>query len=77
MKVKVIHGCSDHEMVELRVLSGRRWVKSKLTTLDVRRADFGLFKHMTVKVLWDKGVEERGAQEIFLMFKGHLLQSQE
>lgn len=77
VKVKVICGCSDHEMVELKILRGRRRVKIKLTTLDVRRAGFGLLKHMTVKVLWDKVVEERGTQEIFLMFEGHLLQFQE
>lgn len=75
MKVKVIRDCSDHEIVELKILRGRRRVKIKLTTLDVRRA-FGLLKHRT-KILWDKAVEERGTQEIFLMFKGHLLQFQE
>lgn len=32
-------GCSAHEMVEFTVLG----VKSKITTLDLRRAHFGLF----------------------------------
>lgn len=32
-------GCNDCEMVEFRVLG----VKSKITTLELRRADFGLF----------------------------------
>lgn len=37
-------GSSDNEMVEFGILKGGRTVKSKLTTLDVRTADFGLFK---------------------------------
>lgn len=39
-----VKGSSDSEMVEFGILKGGRTVKSKLTTLDVRTADFGLFK---------------------------------
>ncbi|KAK4829843.1 hypothetical protein QYF61_006853 [Mycteria americana] len=46
VKVKGSLGCSVHEMVESRILKARRKVKSKLTTLDVRRADLGLFKDL-------------------------------
>lgn len=39
-----VKGSSDNEMVEFGILKGGRTVKSKLTTLGVRTADFGLFK---------------------------------
>ncbi|KFQ04942.1 hypothetical protein N329_07333, partial [Haliaeetus albicilla] len=50
---------------------------SKLTTLDFRRADFGLFRDLLGRVPWDKALEGRGAQESWLIFKDHLLQAQE
>ncbi|GAB0179400.1 hypothetical protein GRJ2_000405300 [Grus japonensis] len=36
--------CSDHEMVEFRILCGRSKAISRITTLDFRRANLGLFK---------------------------------
>ena len=50
MKVKGSLGYSDHEMVELRIQRAARRVKNKLTTLDFRRADFGLFKDLLGRV---------------------------
>lgn len=35
-------GCSDPEMVKFTILSGERDEQSKFTTVDIRRADFGL-----------------------------------
>ncbi|KAK4823788.1 hypothetical protein QYF61_006510 [Mycteria americana] len=60
VKVKGSLGCSDHDMVDFRILRGRRRVKSKLTILDFRRADFGLFKDLYLlgRVLWDRPREE-------------------
>ncbi|KFP96141.1 hypothetical protein N329_05204, partial [Haliaeetus albicilla] len=46
-------------------------------TLDFRRADFGLFRDLLGRILWDKRLEGRGAQESWLIFKDHLLQAQE
>ena len=37
-------GCSDHEMVEFRILRGRRKVKSNLRMPDLRRVEFGLLQ---------------------------------
>ncbi|GAB0180593.1 hypothetical protein GRJ2_000524600 [Grus japonensis] len=70
-------GCSDHEMVELKVLRAVRRAHSKLTTLDFRRADFGLSRDLLGRVPWDKAPEGRGAQDSWLIFKNHLLQAQE
>ena len=50
-------------MVGFRILRAGRGVKSKLTTLDFRRADFGLFKDLLGRVPWDKALEGREAQE--------------
>ncbi|GAB0195045.1 hypothetical protein GRJ2_001969800 [Grus japonensis] len=70
-------GCSDHEMVEFKILRAARRAHSKLTTLDFRRADFGLFRDLLGRVPWDKALEGRGAQDRWLIFKDHLLQAQE
>ncbi|GAB0209472.1 hypothetical protein GRJ2_003414300 [Grus japonensis] len=70
-------GCSDHEMVEFKILRTARKVHSKLTTLDFRRADFGLFRDLLGRMPWDKALEGRGAQDSWLIFKDHLLQAQE
>jgi len=42
-------------------------VHSKLTTLDFRRADIGLFRDLHSRVLQNKALEGRGAQESWLM----------
>ncbi|GAB0191026.1 hypothetical protein GRJ2_001567900 [Grus japonensis] len=77
VKLKGSLGCSDHEMVEFKILRAVRRAHSKLTTLDFRRADFGLFRDLLGRVPWDKALEGRGPQESWLVFKDHLLQAQE
>ena len=54
--------CSDHEMAEFKILRAERRVHSKLTALDIRRADFGLFRDLFGRVTWNKALG-RGAQE--------------
>jgi len=61
-KLKGSLGCSDHEIVVFRILRATRRVHSKLTTLDFRRAGFGLFRDLLGRVPWDKALEGRGAQ---------------
>ncbi|GAB0204924.1 hypothetical protein GRJ2_002958000 [Grus japonensis] len=77
VKLKGSLGCSDHEMVEFKILRAARRAHSKLTTLDFRRADFSLFRDLLSRIPWDKALEGRGAQDSWLIFKGHLLQAQE
>ena len=77
VKLKGSLGCSDHEMVEFKILKAVRRAHSKLNTLAFRRADFGLFRDLLGRVPWDKALEGRGAQESWLVFKDHLLQAQE
>ncbi|GAB0206713.1 hypothetical protein GRJ2_003136900 [Grus japonensis] len=77
VKLKGSLGCRDHEMVEFKILRAARRVRSKLTALDFRRADFGLLRDLLGRIPWDKALEGRGAQDSWLIFKGHLLQAQE
>ncbi|GAB0194936.1 hypothetical protein GRJ2_001958900 [Grus japonensis] len=77
VKLKGSLGCSDHKMVEFRILRAVRRAHSKLTTLDFRKADFGLFRDLLGRIPWDKALEGRGAQDSWLIFNGHLLQAQE
>jgi len=77
VKLKGSLGCSNHEMVEFKILRAARTTHYKLTTLDFSRADFGLFRFLLGRVPWDKALEGRGAQESWSVFKDHLLQAQE
>ncbi|GAB0183347.1 hypothetical protein GRJ2_000800000 [Grus japonensis] len=77
VKLKGSLDCSDHEMTEFKILRAARRAHSKLTTLDFRRADLGLFRDLLGRVPWDKVLEGIGAQESWLVFKGRLLQAQE
>jgi len=46
VKIKGSLGCSHYEMVAFRILRTARRVNGKLTTLDFRREDFGLFRDL-------------------------------
>ena len=50
-------GCSDHEMVEFKILGGRSKVKSKIATLDFRRANFDLFRELLGAIPWARVLE--------------------
>ncbi|GAB0202834.1 hypothetical protein GRJ2_002749000 [Grus japonensis] len=77
VKLKGSIGCSDHKMMEFRILRAARRACSKLTTLAFSRADFGLFRDLLGRIPWDKALEGSGAQDSWLIFKHHLLQAQE
>ncbi|PKU47352.1 dtw domain-containing protein 2 [Limosa lapponica baueri] len=77
MKLKGSFDCSDHEMVEFKILRVVRRAHRYLTTLDFRRKDFGLFRDLLGKVSWDKALEGRETQGTWLIFNDHLLQAQE
>ena len=63
VKLKGSLGCSDHEMVEFKVLRAARRANSKLATLAFRRADFVLFKWLLGSVPWDMALKARESQE--------------
>jgi len=60
VKVKGSLGCSDHELMAFKILRAARCVRSKLATLDFRRAHFGLLRDLLGRIPWDKALEGRG-----------------
>ena len=50
VKLKGSLGCSDHRMVEFKILRESKRMHSKLATLDFRRADFDLFRELFSRV---------------------------
>jgi len=69
--------CSDHEMVEFRILREGSRVISRIKTSDLRRAKFGLFKELLGGILWARALEGRGVQECWSLFKCQFLHAQE
>jgi len=70
-------GCSDHEMVEFRILRGGSRAISRIKTLDFRRANFALFNELLGGIPWARAFEGRGVQECWSLFKRHFLHAQE
>jgi len=50
-------------MVEFRILHGESRAISRIKTLDLRRANFDLFKELLGGILWATAVEGKGVQE--------------
>jgi len=70
-------GCSDHEMVEFRILCGESRAISRITALDFRRANFGYFKDLAGGISWVRALEGRGIQKNWSLFKRHFLHAQD
>jgi len=77
VKVGVRLGCSDHETLEFRILSGGSKAISRIKTLDLRRANSGLFKELFGGIWWARALEERGVQDCWSLFVYHFLHAQE
>lgn len=60
-------------MKEFRILRGGDKAKRKITSLDFGRADFGHFRDLLGRILWDIVLEIRGVQESSLIFRDHFL----
>jgi len=69
--------CSDCEIVEFRILHGGSRAISRIKTLDLRRANIGLFKELLGGIPWARALEGRGVQECWSLFKHHFLHAQE
>jgi len=50
---------------------------SRIKTLDLRRANFGLFKELLRGVPWARALKGRGVHEIWSLFNHHFLHAQE
>ncbi|KAJ7417547.1 glycerol kinase [Willisornis vidua] len=62
VKLKGSLDCKDHEIVVFKILRTARRMHSKLTTLDFRTANFGLFREVVSRIPQDKG--KRGPRKL-------------
>lgn len=65
-------GCSNHEMVEFKTLSGRSKTNSRIAILDFRRAYSDFFKDLIGGIPWAIVLEGKGAHESRLVRKHDL-----
>jgi len=70
-------GCSDHEMMNFRILHGGSRAIRRIQTLDFRRTNYGLFKELLGGIPWLRALEGRGVQEWWSLLKHHFLHAQE
>lgn len=75
MNFKGSLGCSKHEMEEYKILRALMRAHSELTTVDLRRADLGLFRNLLSNVPRNKTLEGRGPQENLVNIQGSPLPS--
>jgi len=61
--VGVCLGRSDHEMIESTVQNEVKRGASKTTTMDFRRADFGLFRTLVERVPWERVLKGKGSRQ--------------
>jgi len=51
--------------------------KIRITALNFRKANFGLFKELLGGIPWVRALESRGVQESWSLFKHHFLHAQD
>jgi len=56
-------GCSDDEMVKFRIMHGGSRAVTRITTLNFRRANFGVFKHLLGGIPCVRALEDRRVQD--------------
>lgn len=59
----VLLGQRDHKMIEFSIPGVVREKVRKTSTLDFRRADFGLFRTLIGRIPWETLLEDTGVQE--------------
>ncbi|KAM6382481.1 uncharacterized protein FN964_001067 [Alca torda] len=77
VKLKGSLGCSDHEMVELKILWAARRACSKLTTLDFKRTDFGLLRDLLGRITWGKSTGGKSGPRELVSIQGSPIPSSE
>ena len=69
--------CSNHEIMEFKILRERCKAKSRIAALDFGRANFGLFRGLFEGISWARVLEGKGSCESWEIFKQHLFQAQD
>jgi len=62
-------GCSDHALVEFTVLRDTGQSKTKVRTLNFRKANFQLFKQLVNRILWETVLRDKGAEQSWQIFR--------
>jgi len=70
-------GCSDHALVDFAVLRSMDQVKSKVRTLNFRKATFQLSKKLVNRTPWETALRDRGAEQGCQIFKDIFHRTQE
>ena len=70
-------GCSNHKMMEFRILRKGNNANNRITVPDFRRLQFEPFRDLLGRIPWEMVLERRRVQESWLVFKDYLFQSQE
>jgi len=70
-------GCSHHALVEFSILRCTRQIKSRVKTLDFRRANFLLFRALVHGIPWETALRSKGAKENWETFKDIFLSVEE
>ncbi|GAB0204051.1 hypothetical protein GRJ2_002870700 [Grus japonensis] len=69
-------GCSDHALVEFTILRDMGQVKSRVRTLNFRRANIQLFKELVDETPWETALWDKGAEESWQLYKDIFLRVQ-
>ncbi|KAK4821037.1 hypothetical protein QYF61_012217 [Mycteria americana] len=62
-------GCSDQTLVEFTVLRDMGQVRSKVRALNLRKANFQLFKELVNGTPWETALRDKGAEQSWQIFK--------
>jgi len=62
-------GCSDHTLVEFTVLRDMGKVRSIVRAVNLRKANFKLFKELVNRTSWETVLRDRGAEESWQFFR--------
>ncbi|OPJ69932.1 hypothetical protein AV530_015446 [Patagioenas fasciata monilis] len=70
-------GCSDHTLMEFVVLRDVGQVKSKVRTLNFRKANFQFFKELLNRMPWETVHRDKGSEQSWQNFKDAFHRAQE
>jgi len=70
-------GLGNHEMLEFLVRGEVKRGASKTSTMDFRRADFGLFRTLVERVPWERVLKGKGVHAGWTFFQEEVLKAQE
>ena len=69
-------GCSDHALVEFVILKNVGLAKSRVGTLNFRKAKFQVFKELLNGIPWETVLKGMGTEQIWQLLMDILLKAQ-